>query len=172
MKPSWSIPCPANSRLIKGKLHSRRQAELLSLVQAIPLCRAGTFRHNRAGTSNYMVIELFLRHTVIGLCVLQHEQIESPCRNLAFMYSALHNMTTQQFTQGDVVRLKGQNQSLTVLSVSGDIVNVVWEANGIHSTAIYQQGILELVPPRINVAEINRLARIRENETKRKLRGF
>ena len=88
------------------------------------------------------------------------------------MYSVLHTMTIQKFIQGDVVRLKGQNQLLTVSSVLGDIVYVVWEVNGIHNTAIYQQGILEPVPPRINVAEINRLARIRENESKRMLRGF
>lgn len=120
----------------------------------------------------HSIIETFLSYAVIGIRVLQLERIESPCGNSAFMYSSNHNMTTQQFKQGDVVRLKGQKQSLTVSSVLGDIVNVVWEVNGIHNTAIYQQGILEPVTPRINVAEINQLVRIRENETKRKLRGF
>jgi uncharacterized protein YodC (DUF2158 family) len=81
-------------------------------------------------------------------------------------------MKTEQFALGDVVRLKGQNQSLTVSSVSDGTVDVVWDVNGIPKKAIYQQGILEPVPPRIDVAEINRLARIRENGSKRRLRGF
>lgn len=81
-------------------------------------------------------------------------------------------MSKYQFIPGAVVRLKGQKNLLTVLSISDDIANVVWQTNGINTKASYQQDLLEVVPRSIDLAELNRLARIRENKNKRNLRGF